>query len=106
MNKGAGALSGLAASPGCLRGFGSHKSYYLNSAIFIQDTPFKIALADMIDKFGHAEFGERIAIAAPNFARQVSRLRSDEDIKLESLQFLMNGFGLSLAMSARKMESA
>ncbi len=79
---------------------------YLNSAIFNHDTPFKIALADMIDKFGHAEFGERIAMAAPNVARQVSRLRSDEDIKLDTLQSLMKGFGLSLAMSARKMESA
>lgn len=79
---------------------------YLNSAIYNHDTPFKIALADMIDKFGHAEFGERIDVAASNVARQVARLRGDEDIKLDTLQLLMKGFGLSLEMSARKMESA
>jgi DNA-binding phage protein len=79
---------------------------YLNSAIYNHDTPFKIALADMIDKFGHAELGERIDMAGANVTRQVTRLRADEDIKLDSLQILMKGFGLSLEISARKLESA
>lgn len=79
---------------------------YLNAAIFNHESPFKIALADMIDKFGHAEFGERIEMAASNVARQVARLRSNEDIKLDTLYLLMRGFGLSLTLSARKLESA
>jgi hypothetical protein len=39
-------------------------------------------------------------------ARQVSRLRKNEDIKLDILKSLMKGFGLSLEISARKLESA
>ena len=79
---------------------------YLNSAINNHDTPFKIALADMIDQFGHAEFGDCIGMAAANVSRQVIRLRTDEDIKLETLHMLMKGFGLSLEITARKLESA
>lgn len=78
---------------------------YLNSAIYNHDTSFKVAVADMIDKFGHAEFGERIGMAGSNVARQVTRLRENEDIKLETLQLIMKGFGLSLEMSARKIEA-
>jgi len=36
----------------------------------------------------------------------VSRLRKNEDIKLDTLKSLMKGFGLSLEISARKLESA
>lgn len=79
---------------------------YLLAAIHNHDTPFKIALADMIDKFGHAEFGKRIGVAPSNVARQVARLRGDEDIKLNTVQMLLKGFGLSLELSARKAESA
>lgn len=79
---------------------------YLNSAIYNHDTPFKVALADMIDKFGHTEFGKCIGMPGANVARQVTRLRADDDIKLETLQILMKGFGLTPEISARKLESA
>ncbi|MFY7929191.1 MAG: hypothetical protein ACOVS5_09995 [Oligoflexus sp.] len=76
---------------------------YLNAAILNHETPFKIALADMIDKFGHAEFGERIDWAASNVSREVRRLRDDKDVKLDTLHVLLNGFGLSLKMQVQKL---
>jgi hypothetical protein len=74
---------------------------YIQALIFNHDMSFKTALAEMIDAFGQVEFSDESAIKAPNVSRMVERLRANENIKEETLERLLNVFGLTLTIGAR-----
>ncbi len=78
---------------------------YLKAAIYNHGTPFKEALADMIDRFGHAEFAAMIGMSPPNVTRMVKRLMEDADIKHETLERLLSGFGLTLKIDTEVSET-
>lgn len=71
---------------------------YMKAAIYNHNTPFKEALAVMINKFGHAELAELIDMEPNNVTRMVKRLLANEDLKTETLERLLGGFGLTLKM--------
>jgi len=73
---------------------------YLKAAVMNHDESFKVALAGMIDKFGHAELAERIDMLPNNLTRLVKRLLNEEPIKDETIERLLAGFGLTLQMDA------
>ena len=77
---------------------------YMQALIYNHETSFKEALAEMIDTFGQVEFAERSAIKASNVSRLVDRLRSDENIKEETLERLLNVFGLTLTIGTRVVD--
>jgi len=82
---------------------------YMKAAILNHGEPFKVALAGMIDRFGHAELAERIAMVPNNLTRLVKRLLNNEPIKDETVERLLAGFGLTLQMDtvvARKKKRA
>jgi len=69
---------------------------YIKAAVFNHDEPFKVALAGMIDKFGHVELADRIGMTPNNLSRLVKRLLNEEPVQHETLERLVGGFGLSL----------
>lgn len=78
---------------------------YMKAAIYNHGSSFKEALAGMIDKFGHAELATIIDMSPPNVTRIVKRLMDDDDIKHDTLERLLSGFGLTLRMDTDILES-
>jgi len=71
---------------------------YLKAAVLNHNEPFKVALAGMIDRFGHKELAKRIDMVPNNLTRLVGRLLDNEPIKDETIERLLAGFGLTLRM--------
>jgi len=71
---------------------------YIKAAVLNHNEPFKVALAGMIDMFGHKELADRIDMIPNNLTRLVKRLLNNEPTKDETIERLLAGFGLSLRM--------
>ena len=71
---------------------------YLSASIYNHDESFKIALAKMIDKYGHVELAKKIDMFPSNLTRLLKSLYADEPITDDTIKRLLNGFGLGLEM--------
>lgn len=78
---------------------------YMNAAIINHDEPFQVALAGMIDKFGHSELAVLIDMKPNNLALLVKDLSNDVTVKHETLERLLDGFGLTLNIVVKGKEA-
>ena len=85
----------------------SYASYYLHANIQNHDMSFKSALADMIDRFGHAEFAVLVEMQPANVTRLVKDLKEDKSsIKLETIERVCSAFGLKFQMDAHLLSNS
>ena len=85
-------------------------NYALNYLLSLQhnhDMAFKPALAFLIDQVGHAELSRMTGLHPGNVTRTVKKLRENsKNIKIETLEVILNAFGLELGFQPSLKQGA